>query len=197
MTPVNVVVLASGTGSNFAALADAAAGEGSNFRVVGLFCDQPAASAVAEAAKRHISVTCFSPQIFPSKYAYEMAILAFLRSVDAQVVVLAGYMRLVGQTLLEAYPDRIVNIHPSLLPDYAGLDAIGRAYRDGAPKTGVTIHVVDSGMDTGPALAQEAIEIDPEWTEEDLTREVHKVEHRLYPQVLNQLAAQFPTERPH
>lgn len=110
-----------------------------------------------------------------------------LQDLEVEWIFLAGYMRLIGETLLSQYEGRIVNIHPSLLPDFPGKDAIGQAYRAGVSKTGVTIHYVDEGMDTGPIIAQEEIERLPEETEEQLKTRIQAVEHRLYPNVINQL----------
>src|SRR5699024_5414623 len=96
-------------------------------------------------------------------------------------------MRLIGPTLLNAYEGKIINIHPSLLPKFPGLDAIGQAYRAKVKKTGVTIHYVDEGMDTGPIIAQEDVPIFPEDSLEQLENRIHEVEHRLYPQVIQSL----------
>ncbi len=99
-------------------------------------------------------------------------------------------MRLVGPTLLEAFNNKIINIHPSLLPEFPGKDAIGQAYHSGVRKTGVTIHYVDEGMDTGPIIAQESIEVLNEDTERSLKEKIQQVEHQLYPKVINQLLQQ-------
>jgi phosphoribosylglycinamide formyltransferase-1 len=100
--------------------------------------------------------------------------------------VLAGYMRLIGPTLLEPYRDHILNVHPSLLPEFPGKDAIGQALRAGARVTGVTVHLVDEGIDTGPALAQAEVPILPGDTAETLAARIHAVEHRLYPLVVRE-----------
>ena len=113
-------------------------------------------------------------------------LLKALRENDVEWIVLAGYMRLIGNTLLAAYPNRIVNIHPSLLPSFPGKDAIGQAMEHGVKVTGVTVHYVDAGMDTGPIIAQAAVEVvdgDREATEE----RIHAVEHELYTKTLQQL----------
>ena len=101
----------------------------------------------------------FPPKDFESKDAYEEAILNALRESGAEWLVLAGYMRLIGPVLLSAYPSKIINIHPSLLPSFPGKDAIGQAVAHGVKVTGVTVHLVDAGMDTGPILAQYAVDV--------------------------------------
>ena len=135
-----------------------------------------------------IPVLELAPKTFETKAAYEAAIVVeALREKDVEWVVLAGYMRLVGDTLLTAYANRIVNIHPSLLPSFPGKDAIGQAMEHGVKVTGVTVHYVDAGMDTGPIIAQAAVDVvdgDRAATEE----RIHKVEHRtIYENITMQL----------
>ncbi|MGA9227009.1 MAG: phosphoribosylglycinamide formyltransferase, partial [Mesobacillus sp.] len=128
-----------------------------------------------------------NPKWFRSKEAYEAKILQKLTSLDVELVVLAGYMRLIGPTLLKAFEGRIVNIHPSLLPAFPGKDAIGQALEAGVERTGVTIHYVDEGMDTGPVIARAAVTIDAGETRESLQKKIQRIEHSLYPEVLEQL----------
>lgn len=177
-------VFASGAGSNFEAMmqdekiADA---------IVLLICDKPGATVVEKAKSLGVPTLVLNPEQYPSKQAYEAVIYEKLQSFRVEWIFLAGYMRLIGDTLLEHYNRRIINIHPSLLPDFPGKDAIGQAYRAGVSETGVTIHYVDEGMDTGPIIAQEAIERVPGETEEQLKTRIQAVEHHLYPNVINQL----------
>ena len=116
----------------------------------------------------------------------KQAILQELKELEVEWIVLAGYMRLIGDTLLTAYPNRIVNIHPSLLPSFPGKDAIGQALAHGVKVTGVTVHYVDAGMDTGPILAQQAVEV-VEGDREKTEQRIHAVEHELYTKTLQQL----------
>ena len=104
-----------------------------------------------------------------------------------EFIVLAGYMRLIGPTLLEAFDGKIVNIHPSILPAFPGKDAIGQAFDGGVKVTGVTIHYVDAGMDTGEIIAQEAVTVEEDETRESLQRKIQAVEHRLYPATLRDM----------
>lgn len=183
---VQIAVFASGSGSNFAAIEEACRNEELNAEIVLMVTDKPNAYVVERAEQAGIRVASFKPADFENKDAYEGAILQALQEVDASWLVLAGYMRLIGQTLLAAYPSRIVNIHPSLLPSFPGKDAIGQAVEHGVKVTGVTVHLVDEGMDTGPILAQRAVNVvagDLEKT----ANAIHAIEHDLYKETLIEL----------
>ncbi len=182
-----IAVFASGHGSNLQALIDAAArGElAAQIRLV--VCDRPGAYCLTRASQARIPYFMFYPHKYPNKAAYEELILRQLREREVEYIVLAGYMRLIGPTLLEAFPQRIINIHPSLLPSFPGKDAIGQALAAGVPLTGVTVHYVDEGMDTGPIIAQRQVSIDPGETRESLEQKIHAVEHELYPKVLQEI----------
>lgn len=177
-------VFASGTGSNFEAMMQ---NEKIAETIVLLICDRPGAAVVNKAQAFGIPTLVVNPKEFPTKQAYETVIYERLQSLQVDWIFLAGYMRLIGETLLKQYEGRIINIHPSLLPHFPGKDAIGQAFRAGAVKTGVTIHYVDEGMDTGPIIAQEEIKMIPGETEEQLKTRIQALEHRLYPTVINQL----------
>ncbi|WP_070120958.1 phosphoribosylglycinamide formyltransferase [Bacillus marinisedimentorum] len=184
---MKMALFASGSGTNVQAIIDEARAGRLKGEPVLLVCDKPGAKAVSRAEAAGIPVYEVSPKHFADKAAYESAVLEKLRHHEADWVVLAGYMRLVGSTLLQAYEGRIVNIHPSLLPAFPGLDAIGQAFDEGVKETGVTIHFVDEGMDTGPVIAQEAIAVTAQDTRDSLQKKIQKVEHRLYPETLNKL----------
>ncbi|MEK4304030.1 phosphoribosylglycinamide formyltransferase [Oceanobacillus sp. M60] len=177
-------VFASGTGSNFDAMMQDKKIASS---IVLLVCDKPGAAVIKKAQGYGVETLVLEPKRYASKQEYEKVIAEKLQDLEVEWIFLAGYMRLIGETLLSQYEGRIVNIHPSLLPDFPGKDAIGQAYRAGVSKTGVTIHYVDEGMDTGPIIAQEEIERLPGETEEQLKTRIKAVEHRLYPNVINQL----------
>lgn len=182
-----IAVFASGSGSNFQAIAVAAQAGVLNVEISLLVCDMPSAFAIDRAEMLGIPALVISPKSYPSKAAYEAEILQKLTSLDVDVVVLAGYMRLIGPTLLNAYEGRIVNIHPSLLPAFPGKDAVGQALAAGVETTGVTIHYVDEGMDTGPVIASEAVKVAPGETRESLQKKIQRIEHSLYPDVLEGL----------
>ncbi|PIK30988.1 phosphoribosylglycinamide formyltransferase [Bacillus siamensis] len=180
-------VFASGNGSNFEAIAKRMREEKWDAELSLLVTDKPQAKAAERAEALHIPSFAFEPSAFANKAAFERAIIEQLRLHGAELIVLAGYMRLIGNTLLEAYGGRIVNIHPSLLPAFPGIDAVGQAYRAGVKVAGITVHYVDEGMDTGPIIAQKAFEIQANDTLEDIERTIHELEHKWYPSVVKQL----------
>lgn len=181
-----IAVFASGSGSNLQAIQEAIHCGLLDAKIELVVTDKPGAFVVSRAKNFGIPVYAFSAKSFESKSAYEAEIVAKLRDLNVEWIVLAGYMRLIGHTLLSAYPNRIVNIHPSLLPSFPGKDAIGQAMEHGVKVTGVTVHFVDEGMDTGPILAQAAVEVVDGNREETETR-IHAVEHELYTKTLKQL----------
>ncbi len=137
-----------------------------------LVCDKPEARAVGRANYHHIPCFAFFQRKHMSqKEAFEKEILKKLEEYEIDYVILAGYMRLIGPTLLEAYGGKIINIHPSLLPSFPGKDAVGQALEAGVKVTGVTIHYVDAGMDTGPIIAQEAVVVSERGYERKFTKE--------------------------
>lgn len=182
-----IAVFASGNGSNFQAILDANKSGALNARIALLVCDRSDAFAIERAEKEGVPAFVFNPKNFFDKAAYESDILEYLETMKIDFIVLAGYMRLVGSTLLEKYEGRIVNIHPSLLPDFPGKDAIGQALTAGADKTGATVHFVDSGMDTGQIIAQESVTIEPGETRDTLQKKIQQIEHTLYPAVIEKL----------
>ncbi|AEH49477.1 phosphoribosylglycinamide formyltransferase [Parageobacillus thermoglucosidasius] len=186
----NIAIFASGSGTNFQAIVDATKSGIVPARVALLVCDNPGAKVIERAEREHIPAFVFSPKNYASKAGFEQAILAELRKHKIEFIALAGYMRLIGPTLLDAYEGKIVNIHPSLLPAFPGKDAIGQAYRAGVKITGVTIHYVDEGMDTGPIIAQRAVPVYEGETLAQLEARIHDVEHELYPAVLKTLLEQ-------
>jgi phosphoribosylglycinamide formyltransferase-1 len=181
-----IAVFASGNGSNFQAILDATKKHDLHADVVTVVTDRPTAYVVERATIAGVSVVALRPKDFASKTEYECAILSELKKLDVEWLILAGYMRLIGDTLLEAYANKIVNIHPSLLPSFPGKDAIGQALAHGVKVTGVTVHTVDAGMDTGPILAQKAVDIDG-CDREQAEQRIHAIEHEVYTKTLQQL----------
>ncbi|HWJ80126.1 MAG TPA: phosphoribosylglycinamide formyltransferase [Niallia sp.] len=182
-----IAVFASGSGSNFQAIVDAVKSGELECSINLLICDKKGAYCIDRAQKENIPTIVFTASDYESKADYEQEILHHLEEYKIDLIVLAGYMRLIGKTLLQAYSGKIVNVHPSLLPAFPGKDAIGQALEAGVSHTGVTIHYVDEGMDTGPIIAQEAIQLDKEETRESLQSKIHEIEHKLYPMVIQQL----------
>lgn len=184
---IKIAVFASGNGSNLGALIRAVESRELDAQIKLVVSDNPEAYCLERARQARLSCFTFYPRKYPDKATYEGLILRQLRELNVEYIVLAGYMRLIGPTLLAAFPERIINIHPSLLPAFPGKDAIGQALAAGVPRTGVTIHYVDEGMDTGPIIAQWPVTIDPGETRESLAEKIHAVEHELYPRVLQEI----------
>lgn len=184
MSRVKAAVFASGTGSNFQAMLEE---RDLPCEIVLLVCDRPGAAVIEKAKQNQISVYAFQPKRYATKEAYEKELLAVLQQAGIAWIFLAGYMRIIGPCLLHAYQGRIVNIHPSLLPAFPGKDAIRQAFHARVEKTGVTVHFIDEGIDTGPIIAQRVVDIYPTDTIDVLRKRIQKVEHQLYPKVIKQL----------
>lgn len=182
-----IAVFASGSGSNFQAIVDAVEAGELQADIELLVCDKPGAKVIDRARHFGIPTYSFLPKTFASKADFEKEIVAELQSYGVEFIVLAGYMRLVGEVLLKAYEGRIINIHPSYLPAFPGKNAVGQALKANVAETGVTVHYVDSGMDTGPIIEQVRIPVLPGDTEETLQQRIQKAEHQLYPVIINKL----------
>lgn len=184
MIKVKAAVFASGTGSNFQAIIEE---KNLPCEIALLVCDKPNAKVLDKAKKHNVKSFVFTAKNYRAKADYEREIVEVLKKNDIQWIFLAGYMRLVGETLLDAFEGKILNIHPSLLPAFPGKDAIGQAFEAGVKETGVTVHYVDEGMDTGPIIDQKAVPVLETDTLEALQKRVQEVEHHLYPSVIKQL----------
>jgi phosphoribosylglycinamide formyltransferase-1 len=183
----NIAVFASGSGSNFGAILEAVQGGELEAKVELLVSDQPSAYAIQRAEEAGVPTFVFRAKDYSSKMEYEQEICALLTEKNIDLVVLAGYMRLIGSTLLTDFEGKIINIHPSLLPAFPGKDAIGQALAANVKESGVTVHYVDAGMDTGPIIAQQSVMVDEGETKESLQKKIHEVEHKLYPAVISEL----------
>ncbi|WP_071396356.1 phosphoribosylglycinamide formyltransferase [Bacillus tuaregi] len=182
-----IAVFASGSGTNFQAINDAIKDGKLEAQINLLVCDRKGAMCIKRAETENIPAFVFTAKEYRDKASYEEVILQKLREQEIEFIVLAGYMRLIGPSLLSAFQGRIVNIHPSLLPAFQGKDAIGQALAAKAVKTGVTVHYIDEGMDTGPVIDQVEVVIDKGDTKEMLEEKIHAIEHQLYPAVLQKL----------
>lgn len=187
---MRVAILASGNGSNFEALAHQFQAGLLPGELIFVFSDHHDAYVLERAQRLNVRAFSFEVKEFENKAAYEKALLQLLQEQEIDLIVLAGYMRIIGQTLLSHYSNRILNIHPSLLPSFPGLHGIKDAYEYGVKVTGVTVHLVDDGVDTGPIIAQEPVMILPEDSLESLEEKIHQTEHRLYPKVLRDVLLQ-------
>lgn len=187
---MRVAILASGNGSNFEALAHRFQAGLLPGELIFVFSDHHNAYVLERAQRLNVRAFSFEVKEFTNKAAYEEALLQLLQEQQIDLIVLAGYMRIIGKTLLSHYSNRILNIHPSLLPSFPGLHGIKDAYEYGVKVTGVTVHLVDDGVDTGPIIAQEPVMILPEDSLESLEEKIHQTEHRLYPKVLRDMLLQ-------
>jgi phosphoribosylglycinamide formyltransferase 1 len=166
-------VLVSGTGTNLQALLD------SGLPVSAVASNVPGAQALERAERAAVPAAVFRLDDYGDRAVRDAAMANWLGAHDVEVVVCAGYMQLLTDGFLARFP--CLNVHPSLLPAFPGLDALGQALEAGAQETGVTVHFVDSGIDTGPVIAQERVAIEPGDTVETLSERIHAVEHRLLP----------------
>jgi len=182
-----LIVFASGNGSNFEAIANHIKEEDLPFVIQYLLTDNPRAFAIERAKKLNIPVKILDYKSFESRDAYNRAVFKFLKSQDVDLIVLAGYMRILPAFIVREYWRKIVNIHPSLLPAFPGLHAIEKAFNYGVKVTGVTVHFVDEGVDTGPIIMQECVKIEENDTLESLEEKIHKVEHRIYIQAIKKI----------
>ena len=181
---MRVAIFASGNGSNFEAIAKSNELRNAGLEIELLVCDQPNAHVIERAAKYQIPVFVNRLTDYPNRGEYEQAIIEKLKPLQIEYILLAGYMRVVTPVLLAAYPNRIINIHPSLLPKFSGLEAIERAFAANDPVTGVTIHYIDEGVDTGPIIMQNKVIRLRNDTEASLESRIHQTEHQMYRQVI-------------
>lgn len=187
-TPFRIVVLASGGGTNLQAILDRLHGTG-GVEVVGVGSDRPGAFALERARSAGIETGVFPREEHADRRARDLAMADWIESLGADLVALAGYMQLVDPEFVTRFRGRIVNVHPALLPSFPGLDAIGQAIEHGVRVTGVTVHFVDEGTDTGPVITQRAVEVPANCERADLERAIHAVEHEIYPEAIGMIAA--------
>ena len=181
-----IAVFASGYGSNFEAIAKAASAGEIPAEVALLVCDRPSARAVEVAHAMDIPTFVFSAKDYSSKEEYEARIVERCHQAGIELICLAGYMRIVGETLLKAFSGRIINLHPSLLPSFKGARAIEQAIEYGVKVFGATIHYVDESLDCGRIIAQKAVEYDGNNIEQ-ITAKIHAIEHKLYIETINKI----------
>ncbi|QNK56603.1 phosphoribosylglycinamide formyltransferase [Paenibacillus sp. PAMC21692] len=189
MAPLRIAVFASGKGTNFQAIADAVREGKLDVTIELLVCDKPSASVVERASQAGVDAFVFKPKDYPNREAYETEIVAELTKRGVDLIVLAGYMRILTPTIVEPYYGRMINVHPSLLPAFPGVNAIGQALDYGVKVTGVTVHYVDGGLDSGPIIAQEVVPVGDGEGIETLSPRIQAVERELLPNVVGAIAA--------
>ncbi|HEX2265944.1 MAG TPA: phosphoribosylglycinamide formyltransferase [Solirubrobacterales bacterium] len=187
MSAFRIVVLASGSGTNLQAILDKLHRRGL-VEVVGVGSDKPAAGALRRAAVARVETGTFPSADYEDRAARDEAMGDWIESREADLVVLAGYMQLLSPAFVARFRNRVVNVHPALLPAFPGLDAIGQALDAGVDTTGVTVHFVDEGVDTGPVIAQREVPVPAGVGREELEAAVHAVEHELYPEAIRMIA---------
>ena len=188
MSKLRLGVLASGRGSNLQSIMDACAVGQIPAEVALVISDQSTAYALERAKSAGIAAVFINPQDYGSREAYDAAVVESLQAHGVELVCLAGYMRLVGKVMLTAYHNKIINIHPALLPAFQGLHAQRQAYEYGVKYSGCTVHIVDEGMDTGPIILQAAVPVLDSDNEDSLSARILEQEHRLYPEALRLFA---------
>ncbi len=188
MATFRLVVLASGSGTNLQAILDALHGR-EGIEVVGVGSDKPGARALERARDAGVEAAVFPRGDYPDREARDAALADWIEARGADLVALAGYMQLLSPAFVARFRDRVVNVHPALLPSFPGLDAIGQALAAGVETTGVTVHFVDEGVDTGPSILQREVPVPADRDRERLEAAIHALEHELYPEAIRMIAA--------
>ena len=179
-----IAVLASGRGSNFQAINDAIHDGKIPARCVALITDNPKAYAVERAGIANIPVRIIDFTTFPTREVYERALLSTMQEVDADLYVLAGYMRIVGAGIVHAFPGKMMNIHPALLPSFTGLHAQRQAVNYGVKVSGCTVHFVDESLDGGPVILQRCVAVQEGDDEDSLSNRILQHEHECFPEAI-------------
>jgi phosphoribosylglycinamide formyltransferase 1 len=183
-----LVVLASGNGSNLQAILDRLHGR-EGIEVVGVGSDKPTARALERARAARVETAVFPRDEYADRAARDAAIGDWIEASGADLVALAGYMQLLSAGFIARFRGRVVNVHPALLPSFPGLDAIGQALEAGVAVTGVSVHFVDEGVDTGPVIAQREVPVPADRDRAKLEQAIHATEHELYPEAIRTIAA--------
>jgi len=182
---MNFAVLASGRGGNLQAIIEALKDGRIKAHLKVVVSDKKDAYALERAREAKIPSVFINPKDFNDRESYDRAVVERLHKFNVDFIVLAGYMRLVSDYFIEQYPDKILNIHPSLLPEFKGLHAIKKAFDSGVTVTGCTVHIVVREMDAGPIVLQEKVPIAPKDSLESLEEKIHQAEHRIYPKAID------------
>jgi len=184
---MNIAVFCSGFGSNLQAIIKAVKKGKIKANLSLVLSDNKQAYALKRAKRASIKTIVIDPAPFKSREDFDREVIKFLEQEKIDIIVLAGFMRIISPVLISRYPNKILNIHPALLPSFKGTHSIKEAFEYGLKITGVTVHFVDDKMDHGPIILQGAVKIEDEDTKEALEKKIHKLEHKLYPQAINLL----------
>jgi phosphoribosylglycinamide formyltransferase-1 len=193
VSPFRLCVLASGNGTNLQAILDqlhgAAAEQGGRvIEVAGVGSDKADAGALERARAAGVETAVFAGEDYEDREARDEALARWIEGLEADLVVLAGYMQLLSPGFVARFPNRVVNVHPALLPSFPGLDAVGQALEYGVRTTGVSVHFVDEGVDSGPVILQAPVTVPADRDRDALEEEIHRTEHSLYPQAIRMIA---------
>lgn len=181
MNKMRVAVFASGSGTNLQAIIDA---QIKTIEIGVVFSNNKDAYAVERAQKHEIAVKVIDHKNFETREEFDTEIINTLKPYNLDLIILAGYMRILSPVFIREYKSKIINIHPALLPSFPGINSARQALEYGVKYTGVTVHFVDEGVDTGPIILQSVVEIEDGDTEEALLEKIHKVEHQIYPEAI-------------
>ena len=185
MSNTNITILLSGRGSNFRAINKAIEQKKiKNASIVAVISNKPYAEGLSYAKDNNIETFVLDPKMYPTREKFDEEVLRITQSFDTGLICLAGYMRILSNVLVDAYPVKIINIHPSLLPAFPGMNAQKQALNYGVRFSGCTVHFVDHGLDTGPVIIQQVVPIFPDDSEYTLSERILKEEHLLYPKAV-------------
>ena len=185
---LRIGVLASGGGTNLQSIIERCQDDSLDAEIAVVICNNPAAGALERAAQAGIASRCINHRDFSSREDFDTAVVSALQESGVELVVLAGFMRIITQTFIDAFPDRVINIHPALLPSFPGLHVQQQAIDYGARFSGCTVHFVDGGVDTGPILIQAVVPVLQDDTAETLAARILEQEHRIYPRAIQLIA---------
>jgi len=185
---LRIGVLASGGGTNLQSIIDRCQDGSLDAEIAIVICNNPGAGALQRAAQAGIATRCINHRDFSNRVDFDTAVVNALQESGVELVVLAGFMRIITQTFIDAFPDRVINIHPALLPSFPGLHVQQQAIDYGARFSGCTVHFVDGGVDTGPILIQAVVPVLQEDTAETLAARILEQEHRIYPRAIQLIA---------
>ena len=186
--PLNIAILASGSGSNAQAMIDKAAAGVLDVNICCIVCNRPGAGVIERARKAGVTCVVLDHKEFADRESYDRAVVQTLQDHGTQLVVLAGYMRMLSTAFLAAISGRVINIHPALLPSFPGVHGGADACEYGVKISGCTVHFVEEKMDSGPVVIQAAVPVNPDEEVDDLMQRIHAMEHRIYPQAIQWFA---------
>ncbi len=181
---MNIAVFVSGSGTNLQAIIDFIASGKISAKIVLIVSDNKDAYALTRAKKHNIDTFVLNSKGFKSREDYDKEIIKELKKKDVDLIVLAGFMRLISPYFINMYKNKIMNVHPALLPSFKGTHGIKDAFEYNVRKTGVTVHLVDAELDHGPIILQETVDVEDNDTLETLEEKIHKVEHKIYPKAI-------------